>query len=151
LHIYKAKTIVFDEKNDIAIIKIDDENFLGTANIPYVFNTKSQSVGKKVFTLGYPMTRIMGNEIKFTDGSISSKSGFSGDVTKYQISVPIQPGNSGGPLFDYKGNLIGITSGGLNRELLNTENVNYAIKSVFLDNLIHNLPERISVPNDIKI
>jgi len=151
LHVYKAKTIVFDEINDIAIIKIEDENFFGTNNIPYVLNTKSQSVGKRVFTLGYPMTTIMGNEIKFTDGSISSKSGFSGDVTKYQISVPIQPGNSGGPLFDYKGNLIGITSGGLNRELLNTENVNYAIKSVFLGNLIDNLPERISIPNDIRI
>ncbi len=72
----------------------------------------------------------MGNEIKFTDGKISSKSGFQGDITTYQISVPIQPGNSGGPLFDEKGNLVGITSSGVNKQL--ADNANYAIKTSYL-------------------
>ena len=151
VHSYEAKTIVFDEKNDLAIIKIQDDEFHGISAIPYVFSTSSQSVGSKVFTLGYPLTTVMGNEIKYTEGSISSKTGFAGDVTKYQISVPIQPGNSGGPLFNAKGNLIGITSGGLNREYFNTENVNYAIKASFLKNLIETLPESITLPNDVRI
>ena len=91
---------------------------------------------------------LMGTEIKFTDGKISSKTGIQGDITTYQISVPIQPGNSGGPLFDYDGNLIGITSSGVNRELDITENVNYAIKSSYLKNLVDVLDYKLSLPND---
>lgn len=48
----------------------------------------------------------MGDEIKLTNGIISSKTGFQGDVTSYQLSAPVQPGNSGGPLFDDKGNIV---------------------------------------------
>lgn len=66
----------------------------------------------------------MGDEIKLTTGVISSKTGFQGDVSLYQISAPIQPGNSGGPLFDNKGNLIGI----VNAKHKGAENVGYAIK-----------------------
>ena len=72
------------------------------------------------------MADVMGNELKFTDGKISSKSGIQGDARVYQISVPIQPGNSGGPLFDMRGNVVGITSSGLNRDYFKSENVNYA-------------------------
>ena len=52
----------------------------------------------------------MGEEIKFTDGKISSKSGYAGDLRLYQTTTPLQEGNSGGPLFDYNGHLIGINS-----------------------------------------
>jgi S1-C subfamily serine protease len=93
----------------------------------------------------------MGDEIKFTDGKISSKTGIEGDITVYQISVPIQTGNSGGPLFDIKGNLVGITSSILNKEYFNSENVNYAIKTSYLKNLIDVMPESISLPNNIEI
>ena len=97
-------------------------------------------------TLGYPIADVMGDEVKFTDGKISSKSGIQGDVTVYQISVPIQPGNSGGPLFDMAGNIIGITSSGLNREYFKSENVNYAIKSSYLKALIDSMTQRIQLP-----
>ena len=73
----------------------------------------------------------MGDEIKLTTGVISSKSGFQGDVSLYQISAPIQPGNSGGPLFDGQGNLIGI----VNAKHRGAENVSYAIKASYLNNL----------------
>jgi len=78
----------------------------------------------------------MGDEIKLTDGIISSKSGFKGDITSYQISAPIQPGNSGGPLFDKKGNLVGV----VNAKIMGAENVSYAIKSSYLKNLFDQLP-----------
>ena len=97
------------------------------------------------------MADVMGDEIKFTDGKISSKTGVEGDITVYQISVPIQPGNSGGPLFDNKGNLVGITSSTLNKEYFNSENVNYAIKTTYLRDLIDVMPENITLPNNIDI
>ena len=68
-------------------------------------NTTTSEVGEEVFVLGYPLTATMGDEIKLTTGVISSKSGFQGDISQYQISAPVQPGNSGGPLFDSKGNI----------------------------------------------
>lgn len=133
---YSAKVIATDKKIDIAILKVDDSKFTGFGAIPYKFRFSTLDVGESVWALGYPMTEFMGNEIKFTDGKISSKTGFQGDVSQYQISVPIQPGNSGGPLFDASGNIVGITSSGLNREVLHTENVNYAIKSSYVKNLL---------------
>jgi S1-C subfamily serine protease len=144
---YNADIIVTDQVNDLAILKIIDTNFKFKTEIPYVFSTSIKDLATEVFTLGYPFSSIMGDQIKFTDGKISAKTGILDDVTVYQITVPIQPGNSGGPLFDGNGNLIGITSSALNKEFFNSENVNYAIKSSFLKNLIDVLPEKIKLPN----
>lgn len=148
---YNAKVIVTDKQNDLAIIKIQDARFTTIPKIPYFFANTTKDVGSDVFALGYPMADVMGSEIKFTDGKISSKTGIGGDVRVYQVSVPIQPGNSGGPLFDNKGGLIGVTSSGLNKEYFNSENVNYAIKINYLKNLIEVLPENIQLPNDYEI
>ena len=148
---FPAKIIQSDKQNDISIIKINSPEFIPFINLPYKFKTEISDVGSKVFALGYPLLSLMGSEIKFTDGKISSKTGIQGDITSYQISVPIQPGNSGGPLFDFDGNLIGITSSGINRKLDITENVNYAIKSSYLKNLIDVLDYKLSLPNDISI
>jgi S1-C subfamily serine protease/antitoxin component YwqK of YwqJK toxin-antitoxin module len=148
---YAAKVIVTDKQNDLAIVQIQDPGFKSLPKIPYVFSTRIKDVGSEVFALGYPMENIMGSEIKFTDGKISSKTGIEGDITVYQISVPIQPGNSGGPLFDNEGNLVGITSGRLSKEQFNAENVNYAIKINYLKNLIDIMTEQIELPNNIDI
>ena len=94
---------------------------------------------------------LMGTEIKFTDGKISSKTGMQGDITSYQISVPIQPGNSGGPLFDYDGNLIGITTSTINRKYDMTENVNYAVKTSYLKNLIDVLRSLVKIGSEKRI
>jgi S1-C subfamily serine protease len=128
---FNVELVWADYQKDLAILKIKTAIFSAFSSIPYRIKTTESEVGSSIFTLGFPMSPIMGGEIKFTDGKISSKTGLQGDITTYQISAPIQPGNSGGPLFDYDGNLIGITSSGLNRSL-GTENVNYAIKSVYL-------------------
>jgi Trypsin-like serine proteases, typically periplasmic, contain C-terminal PDZ domain len=86
----------------------------------------------------------MGDEIKLTTGVISSKTGFQGDVSLYQISAPIQPGNSGGPLFDNKGNLVGI----VNAKHKGAENVGYAIKTSYLKNLIESSISTSILPNN---
>jgi S1-C subfamily serine protease len=145
---FNADVIKVDKTNDLAIIKINDSQFSNINNIPYNFKTRSVDVGTEIFALGYPLAlSIMGKDIKFTDGKISSKTGIDGDITTYQIQVPIQPGNSGGPLFDYQGNLIGITSSTINRKLDLTENVNYAIKTNYLLNLIDVLPSSFNLPS----
>jgi S1-C subfamily serine protease len=129
---YNAKVIIDDKNNDLSIIKIDDSSFTSLGSIPYVIANRSSDVGSSVFVLGYPLRATMGDEVKLTNGIISSKSGFQGDVTSYQITAPVQPGNSGGPLFDGKGNIIGI----INAKHSGAENVSYAIKSSYLMNLI---------------
>lgn len=145
----KAEVVQVDKTNDLAILKIIDNEFDELESIPYNLKTKSSKVGVNVFALGYPLINAMGEEIKFTDGKISSKTGFQGDITTYQISVPIQPGNSGGPLFDYDGNLVGIVSSGIRRDV--AENVSYAIKSSYLMNLVDVLPNEINLPSDISL
>jgi S1-C subfamily serine protease len=144
---YKAKIAISDEQNDLAILKIDDSSFVPLQTLSYNFKSESSDVGTSVFALGYPMTQIMGEEIKFTDGKISSKSGYKGEISTYQISVPIQPGNSGGPLFDNDGNLVGITSSGLDNRL--ADNVNYAIKTKYLNLLIEEINEKIELPKTV--
>lgn len=125
---YNAKIIIEDKNNDLAILKIDDPNFTDLGIVPYIINSKTADVGSSIFVLGYPLRSSMGDEIKLTNGVISSKSGFQGDVTSYQISAPIQPGNSGGPLFDEKGNLVGV----INAKHSKAENASYAIKASYL-------------------
>ena len=147
---FNAEIIQSDKVNDLAIIKIVDVNFDGFIEIPYNFKTRTSDVGTKVYAYGYPMAlSLMGKEIKVTDGIISSKSGFGGDITTYQITAPIQGGNSGGPLFDDKGNLIGINSSGLRKDL--ADNVGYTIKSSYVINLIDVLPKNIDLPSNTRL
>lgn len=138
---YSAKVLLVDSKNDVALIKIDDENFKGLPTIPYSFIEKAE-IGEKAFTIGFPLNDVMGTNYKVTDGIISSTSGINDDIRYFQISVPLQPGNSGGPLFNDNGDVIGITSARLNSEAVGTniENVNYAIKVSYLMNLYNMLP-----------
>lgn len=69
------------------------------------------------------------------------------DISAYQISVPIQPGNSGGALFDKKGNLVGITNAGIP----DAQNVGYAIKASYLQNLVELLPEKVELSQKSKV
>ena len=147
---FNAKIIKHDETNDLSIIKIYDENFYGFSSIPYGSKARDVDVGTKVYAYGYPMAlEHMGKEVKITDGIISSKTGYRGDITTYQITAAIQGGNSGGPLFDEKGNLIGINSSGLNKQI--ADNVGYSIKINYLENLIDVLPENFVLPTSSQL
>ncbi len=133
---YRAKVLVEDMNNDLALLQIQDSNFYNLGVIPYTFGTKSTDVGSSIFILGYPMRSSMGDEIKVTDGIISANSGYKNDITTYQISAPAQPGNSGGPLLDKKGNILGVISSKHTR----ADNATYAIKTSYLLTLINQLP-----------
>ena len=147
---FNAEIVQIDKTNDLAILKIFDMNFDGVEELPYNFKTRSSDVGTKVYAFGYPMAlSIMGKEMKVTDGMISSKTGFDGNITTYQITAPIQGGNSGGPLFDEKGNLIGINSSGIRKDI--ADNVAYSIKTSYVLNLIDILPKSIELPSNTKL
>lgn len=142
----KATVVASDQANDIALLKINDGRFTGFGNVPYQLRTTMADVGESVFALGYPLADVMGDEIKFTDGRISSRTGIQGAVNVYQISVPIQPGNSGGPLFDQQGRIVGITTASLNKDVFDAENVNYAVKTNYILNLIDSSVGRSILP-----
>ena len=145
-----AEVIQIDKTNDLAVLKIFDRNFDGVNEPPYNFKFRGSDVGTKVYAFGYPMAlSIMGKEIKVTDGMISSKSGFDGNITTYQITAPIQGGNSGGPLFDEQANLIGINSSGLKKHI--ADNVAYSIKTSYVKNLLDVLPKSIELPSSTKL
>ena len=139
---YTAEVIATDRFNDIAVLRITDYRFNGFGALPYSVTTRMADVGEDVFVLGYPLTQALGNEIKLTNGIISSRTGYQGDVATYQMSAPVQPGNSGGPVFDCSGNLIGVVQAkhGL------AENAGYAIKASYVRNLIDMLPTTITLP-----
>lgn len=147
---FNAEIVQVDTQNDLAIIKIFDMNFEGLDDLPYNFKSSSSDVGTKVYAYGYPMAlSIMGKEIKVTDGIISAKTGFNGNITTYQITAPIQGGNSGGPLFDDKGNFLGINSSGIRKDI--ADNVGYTIKSSYVLNLLDILPQTIALPSSTKL
>lgn len=143
---YNASVVASDKFNDLAILKVEGVN-ISTSGMPYSIKTSTSEVGEDVFVLGYPLTSTMGEEIKLTTGVVSSKTGFQGDVSLYQISAPIQPGNSGGPLFDGNGNVIGIVSA----KHKGAENVGYAIKASYLRNLMESALSENILPQTNKI
>mgnify|MGYP001293421574 CR=1 FL=1 len=138
---FTAKVVTSDINNDLAILKIDDVNFATFGTVPYVIKSTTSEVGANIYILGYPLRATMGDEIKLTDGIISAKSGFKGDITSYQISAAAQPGNSGGPLFDKSGNLIGV----VNAKHVQAESATYAVKSNYLISLLESLPTTITL------
>jgi len=138
---YLYTPVLIDEYNDIAILK-PEVTFLRFNNPPYGFRVNETPQGSSVFALGYPMRGTMGNEIKLTDGIISALSGFRGNQNEYQTTTSISPGNSGGPLFDEQGNVIGITSAGHTA----ANNAYYAKKIRCVIELIESAGLRINTP-----
>lgn len=124
-----ATLIDHDESNDIALLKINKT----VDGLPIEIKTKTKQ-GAEIAVLGYPNIGLQGNEQKATFGYINANSGIQGDTRYFQISSPIQPGNSGSPLVNEKGVVVGIASATLNQTaaIKSTgtlaQNVNYAVK-----------------------
>ena len=99
-----ARLEKFSEANDLAVLRLADGQ---TPTYLSLADQKSVSLGGQVFTIGYPAPDMLGAEAKFTDGVISSLS-VGGDAGYMQISVPVQPGNSGGALINGSGDVVGV-------------------------------------------
>jgi S1-C subfamily serine protease len=103
--INQAHVISVSQNLDIALVKIP---FIAADFIPLTHAPVRLSSGDRVFTFGFPVTAVLGAEPKYSDGAISAVSGLQGDVAFLQVTVPIQPGSSGGPLIREDGTLAGI-------------------------------------------
>ncbi len=124
-----ADIIYTDKVIDLALLKINDTDFVAPRNIPYAIRKKSSELGEEVYTLGYPRSD---NDIVYGKGYLSAKSGFEGDSNAYQLQIVANPGYSGAPVFNENAELIGI----INTRQKKLEGVTFAIKSAKIIDLI---------------
>jgi serine protease Do len=130
---YHAETVFSDVKHDLAILRIKDSKFNGFGRLPYTFKGGQADLGERVYTLGYPR-----EDVVYGEGALSARSGFNGDTAFYQVSIPVNPGNSGGPLLDAQGNLIGVVSGRQD----DAQSAAFATKSSYLVRLVDSLKNK---------
>jgi tetratricopeptide (TPR) repeat protein len=145
-----AKVIRADRRNDLALLKLstlemasaDSKSFiqkLGNVMIPLATNglLRSEDVrrGERLLVAGYPFGDFISNTMKVTTGIVSATVGVGDDSGQFQLDAAIQPGNSGGPIYDYSGNIVGVVVSQLNKmkmaEDIGTipENQNFGIKA----------------------
>jgi len=135
-----AKVVQRDPANDIAILKIEGHFVCLTIGL-----SNKVKIGDDVFTIGFPAPDLQGVAPKLTKGNISATSGLKDDPRFFQISIPVQPGNSGGPLIDERGNAVGIVASTLSPSIAISsgfipQNVNYAVKTTYAIPLIEAIP-----------
>jgi serine protease Do len=128
---FHTKVVYTEPQYDVAILQINDPAFKNLGTVPYSFKKAKSDLGEIVYTLGYP-----GDEIKFGPGSLTAATGFKGDTTEYELFIPVNPGNSGGPLLDDKGNVIGVING----KQTQTSGAAFAVKSNYLLKAIQSIP-----------
>lgn len=131
---YEASLDSINRSNDLAVLRasVNPRDYLRLSR------EDRASIGDAVFTMGFPATSILGEEAKYTDGTISSLSGLGGDSSWMQITVPLQPGNSGGPLVNERGEVVGVVVASAKASAFMgatgslPQNVNWAIKADYL-------------------
>ena len=129
---YKATTVYIHPSYDIAVLKVIDPSFKTLRSLPYSFKKSGSDLGVDVYTLGYPK-----DDLTYTRGYLSSMSGYAGDTIAYQVDISVNGGNSGGPLLDSKGNVVGI----VNAKQDKTDGASFAIKSAYLLEAVQAMPK----------
>ncbi|TAX38982.1 trypsin-like peptidase domain-containing protein [Rhizobium leguminosarum] len=119
-----------DEINDLAVVKITASESLK----PLAFRKSPTRLGEDIVAVGYPLATLLADSVKITTGNVNALAGIRNDTRYIQISTPIQPGNSGGPVLDRNGYLLGITSATLSKKTadeigITAQNVNFAIRA----------------------
>ena len=133
---YEASRQSFDRQNDLALLT---STFRSESQGLNIDTAVAGRLGEDIVAVGYPLYGVLSTSLKVTTGNISATAGLEDDSRYYQISAPIQPGNSGGPLFNKRGSIIGIVSAKLDDlwsiKSFGTlpQNVNFAIKSSVLE------------------
>jgi len=117
---FRASIVHINAESDLAILKIKDEDYKPFGPLPYAIRKTGAELGEELFTLGYPR-----NEIVYSEGYMSAKTGYKNDSITCQIGVPANPGNSGGPVFNKNGEVIGI----INTRQTEAEGVVFAVTS----------------------
>ena len=130
---YKAFVVNFDEQSDLAILKVEKKNFQFTkGEVPYTFAPTKAALGTQIYTVGYPK-----EDIVYSEGYISARNGYDGNSQQYTMELPAGHGQSGSPVIDDKGNILGIVTAISSPKLANT----YAVSSHELFNLVENMPQ----------
>lgn len=145
---YNAVVVASDPINDLAIIRIDDPSFKPFEELPYCIDNRIARKGETVFYLGYPKTNLLNKEIKVSNGTINAINGLL--PSHYMVSIDIDNGSSGSPMFDNDGNVLGVMSLRIN-ENLTVITANYAVKALYLTALIEQVKEvKLTNKNKIK-
>jgi len=135
-----AELVQFDDVNDVALLKV-----AGVFDALPLADTNNTKLGAAVFTIGFPNPGVQGLQPKLTRGEISSLAGVRDSPGEYQISVPVQPGNSGGAVVDEYGNVVGIVAARLSDQAamatsgMTAQDVNYAVKSSRVRDLLNRI------------
>ncbi|MCX6902596.1 MAG: tetratricopeptide repeat-containing serine protease family protein [Verrucomicrobia bacterium] len=145
-----AKVVQTDAANDLALLEVQTQNpfeALDFVKALPISPSRPVKLGSTVATVGFPDPGLQGFSPKLGKGEIAALAGAEDDARYFQISVPVQPGNSGGALVDSRGNVVGIVSAKLNAAAALAssgalpENVNYAVKSSFLLSFLESVPD----------
>lgn len=131
---YDAGPVVVDHTNDLALIRIDRFG----AQTPLSFRPSGPILGEQATSIGFPLAGVLGSGVKLGEGIVSGMLGPEDDVRAFQITSPIQPGSSGGPVVDMFGHVIGIATA----SFMGAQNVNLALRA----NLAASLMEAANVP-----
>jgi S1-C subfamily serine protease len=138
-----AELHAYDAESDLAVLRLPEPT---PAYLPLA-RSESATLGQRVFTLGFPVPGLLGADPKFSDGVIAGLAGSSFDPKSLQITVPIQPGSSGGPLVTEEGHVLGVVTGFANPDFFRAvsgslpQGVNYAVRSEFLTPLLPSLDD----------
>ncbi len=120
----RAEPVIVDETNDLALVRLSDS--FGPSSIS--FRESGVRLGEQAQAIGYPLAGLLGRGAQVTSGSVSNLLGPGDDGRLLQITCPIQPGSSGGPVFDESGNLIAVVTATLS----NAQNVNFAVRAALV-------------------
>jgi serine protease Do len=130
---YLVKVVHIDPSKDMAILKIDDANFKPYSSLPYSISKQTARLAEPIFTLGFPR-----NEIVYGQGYLSARTGYNGDTLSCQIEIAANRGNSGSPILNRKGEVIGI----LNGRQTNTEGFAFAVQSKYIFSVLDSLKKQ---------
>ncbi len=141
-HDYIAKVVYIDNTRDLAFLQIEDENYKEISNIPYSISQSTTDLAESIFTLGYPR-----NEVVYGQGYLSAKTGFNGDTLSCQIELAANRGNSGSPILNKHGDVIGV----LNGRQTDAEGFTFAIHSKYILEALTDLKKSDSTFQKIKL
>ena len=139
---FAASVVYADKFKDLAILKVEDSSFKSVSSIPYSIKKNSADLAEPVFTLGYPR-----EEIVYGQGYLSAKTGYNGDTLSCQIEVAANRGNSGSPILNQEGEVIGI----LNGRQTNAEGFVFATHSRFIYDAVDSLRKSDTIYQRLKV
>lgn len=139
---FNANIVHIDMNKDLALLKIEDEEYTPLKALPYHIRKGNSELGEEIFTLGYPR-----NELVLGMGYLSARTGYNGDSLTYQVQISANPGNSGGPVFNQNGEVIGV----LSTRQAKAEGVVFAVKSKHIFRMVEELRKDENFVEKIKL